>query len=339
MYSRALSPSEIQLLSCYTCNCTPHAATARANLSGGFVVTATITDNGCGYSNTPAVLIQGGGGTGAGGTAVVSNGAVVGITITNAGFGYTSAPSIYISFPLSITGPPQSLNVNAYDTASFAVTASGTLPLSYQWSLNGTNLLGDTSSTLTVSNVTPSNLGTYTVTVSDVFGSETNVSATLSMYPFILTPFTGAVIYWGTNASFSVQAWGSDPLTYQWYDNGVAIPDATNDTLTFSDIQYTNAGTYTVAVGNPLGSVTNAPAQVVVNPDGVSIGLYPGVTISGVVGVSYTIQRMAGLTGTNSWTTVANLTLTQPVETWVDTNINASLPSNPQYFYQVLPDQ
>jgi hypothetical protein len=339
LYSRALSPSEIQLLNCYTCTCTPHAATATANLSGGFVVAATITDGGCGYSNTPAVLIQGGGGTGAGGTAVVSNGEVIGITITNAGFGYTSAPSIYISFPLSITGPPQSLNVNAYDTASFAVTASGTSPLSYQWSLNGTNLLGDTSSTLTVSNVTPSDLGIYTVTISDVFGSETNVSATLSMYPFILTPFTGAVIYWGTNANFSVQAWGSDPLTYQWYDNGVAIPDATNDTLTFSDIQYTNAGTYTVVVGNPLGSVTNAPAQVVVNPDGVSIGLYPGVTVSGVVGVSYTIQRMAGLTGTNSWTTVANLTLTQPVETWVDTNINASLPSNPQYFYQVLPDQ
>jgi len=31
--------------------------------------------------------------------------------------------------------------------------------------------------------------------------------------------------------------------------------------------------------------------------------------------------------------------LTQPVEIWVDTNINASLPSNSQYFYQVLPGQ
>jgi hypothetical protein len=67
--------------------------------------------------------------------------------------------------------------------------------------------------------------------------------------------------------------------------------------------------------------------------------LYPGITINGVVGVSYTIQRTADLGVTNSWTTVANLTLTQPVEIWVDTNINASLPSNSQYFYQVLPGQ
>jgi len=339
LYSRALSPSEIQLLSCYPCNCTPHAATATTTVVSGFVVAANIIDSGCGYTNTPAVLIQGGGGTGAAGTAVVSNGVVVGITITNAGFGYTSAPSIYISFPLSITGPPQSLAVNAYDTALFTVTASGTSPLSYQWSLNGTNILGTTSSTLTVSNVIPSDLGTYTVTVSDVFGSETNSSATLSMYPIILTPFTGGVADWGTNVSFSVQAWGTGPLTYQWFDNGAAIPDATNETLAFSNIQFTNAGLYTVVVSNPLGSVTNSPAQVVVNPAGVSIGLYPGITINGVVGVSYAIQRTADLGLTNSWTTVANLTLTQPVEIWVDTNINASLPSNSQYFYQVLPGQ
>jgi hypothetical protein len=66
------------------------------------VVGATITDDGCGYKNTPLVLILGGGGTGATATAVVSNGVVVNIIITDAGIGYTSIPCIYIYSPLGL---------------------------------------------------------------------------------------------------------------------------------------------------------------------------------------------------------------------------------------------
>jgi hypothetical protein len=79
--------------------CVPHQATATARVDSGFVVAATITEGGCGYTSTPLVLIQGGGGTGATGTAVVSNGVVVQVNMTDAGFGYTSTPSVYIYSP------------------------------------------------------------------------------------------------------------------------------------------------------------------------------------------------------------------------------------------------
>ena len=82
--------------------CIPHSATATAVLDHGFVVDATITDGGCGYTNTPSVVIQGGGGTGATATAVVSNGVVVNIVITDAGIGYTSTPTIFISSPFGV---------------------------------------------------------------------------------------------------------------------------------------------------------------------------------------------------------------------------------------------
>ena len=36
---------------------------------------------------------------------------------------------------------------------------------------------------------------------------------------------------------------------------------------------------------------------------------------------------------------MTNLTLTQPVQSWLDTSVDASLPSNSQYFYQILPRQ
>ena len=79
--------------------CTPHPATATAILYGEFVVSATITDSGCGYTIAPQVLITGGGGSGATATATVSNGIVVAINIVSTGSGYTNAPRINIASP------------------------------------------------------------------------------------------------------------------------------------------------------------------------------------------------------------------------------------------------
>jgi Protein of unknown function (DUF642) len=78
--------------------CTPHRATAVPALVNGFVVGATITDGGCGYSNAPLVLIQGGSGAGATATATVNNGRVTAINITGAGIGYTTKPTVGIRF-------------------------------------------------------------------------------------------------------------------------------------------------------------------------------------------------------------------------------------------------
>ncbi len=332
--SGSLSNAELYNIS-QTCT-----ATATAAVSNGFVVSATVTYGGCGYTNAPEVLIQGGGGTGATATVVVSNGMVVGITITDEGIGYTNTPAVYIYFPTSIITQPQSLLVNAYSNASFSVTAGGTEPLSYQWFFDGTNLPGATSSVLTISNVVQTNLGIYSVLITNVFGSVASSNATLSMYPFLAAPFAGLDTYWGYTNTLSVTAWGTGPLSYQWFDNGVAIDNATNSTLSFVGIQPTNGGLYSVVVTGPFGSVTNTPEQVVVNPAGVAFGgLYPSVIIQGVVGYNYLIQNTTNLSDTNSWVTVTNLTLTQPIQLWVDTNTDASLPANPLRFYRVLPGQ
>jgi hypothetical protein len=79
--------------------CTPHDATATAILYNDFVVSANITDSGCGYTNAPQVLISGGGGTGATATATITNGAVIAVNITSTGSGYTNAPHIFIAPP------------------------------------------------------------------------------------------------------------------------------------------------------------------------------------------------------------------------------------------------
>ncbi len=89
-----------------------------------------------------------------------------------------------------------------------------------------------------------------------------------------------------------------------------------------------------MVVSSLLGSVTNS-AQVVVNPAGTDLGMYAGITIAGAAGYTYVIQYSTNLTDTNSWMTLTNLTLQQPVELWVDTSVDALKRSH--RYYRILP--
>jgi len=73
----------------------------------------------------------------------------------------------------------------------------------------------------------------------------------------------------GNNASLSVSAVGSGPLSYQWRHYGTNLPGRTLQILAFSPVKPSDAGPYDVVVSNSGGSVTSAaPAAVltVVNP-------------------------------------------------------------------------
>lgn len=342
IYNRALSTNEIEELYQYeagsACPAPTYSASATPIVVDGFVVGATIIDGGCGFSNAPLVLIEGGGGTGATATATISNGTVVHITITDAGINYTSTPTMIIGTPPMVLSAPQPVTVDAHNAAAFSVSAVGGQPLAYQWSLNGTNISGATLSSLYLSNVVETNLGAYSVLVTNYFGS-TNGAAQLSMYPFLDAPFQGLDTLWGYTNVLSVLAWGTGPLSFQWFDNGVAIDGATNQSLAFTGIEPTNSGLYYVVVTSPLGAVTNTPEQVVVQPSGIALGLSPRVKITGVAGQNYIIQRTTNLADTNSWETITNVALQQPVQVWVDSNIDTTAPGYPVEFYRVLPGQ
>ena len=71
----------------------------------------------------------------------------------------------------------------AGESTSFSVNAGGTWPLTYQWRLEGTNLIGATNITLILPLVRPEDAGVYSVVVSNSLGSETSSNALLTVLP------------------------------------------------------------------------------------------------------------------------------------------------------------
>jgi hypothetical protein len=82
-----------------------------------------------------------------------------------------------------ITSQPTNFATVVGNTASFSVGATGSLPLSYQWALNGTNILGATSATYVISNSFPTNSGFYSVTITNEYGSTNSAPAALTVNP------------------------------------------------------------------------------------------------------------------------------------------------------------
>jgi hypothetical protein len=64
----------------------------------------------------------------------------------------------------------------------------------------------------------------------------------------------------GGTAAFSVGVSGSGPLVYEWYFDGAAIPDATNATLTVTNLGPPQIGSYFVVASNSLGTAQSVVA-------------------------------------------------------------------------------
>jgi hypothetical protein len=87
---------------------------------------------------------------------------------------------ILMGTPPSITQQPTNQLVSLNGTATFAAGAAGSPPLSFQWWFDQTNALPDaTNATLVVANVQATNVGGYSVTVSNAFGSAASSNALL----------------------------------------------------------------------------------------------------------------------------------------------------------------
>lgn len=185
-----------------------------------------------------------------------------------------------------VSSQPQSLTVPVGGNANFAVTATGTAPLAYQWRTNGTPISGALTNTYAITNAQVANNGNYTVVITNIAGSITSAVATLTVSniaPAITVDPASLDVLIGNTVAFGVTATGTTPLAYQWQFNGTNLSSATNEDYSFNNAQTNNAGNYTVIVTNPWGSATSAVAALTVSAPSTNAftGVLAGWDVSG----------------------------------------------------------
>ncbi len=194
------------------------------------------------------------------------------VQVTNtAGSVNSSTATVTVNQPPAINTQPASQTINLGQSATLSVTATSTLPLSYQWYVGNSPVTtspinGATNSSL---NVSPATTTSYWVQVTNTAGSVNSSTATVTVNqpPAINTQPASQAINVGQSATLSVSATSTLPLSYQWYVGNSPVTTspingATNSSLNVSPATTTS---YWVQVTNTAGSVNSSTATVTVN--------------------------------------------------------------------------
>jgi len=119
----------------------------------------------------------------------------------------------------SITSQPQNQSVPVGSPATFTVGATGS-SLSYQWLFDGNNIAGATTSAYTVASVQNTNIGYYSVIVTNSLGNATSASANLTISGYYLDVLdANSSANWVTNTSSA-----DNRITWNFDYSTVGIP-------------------------------------------------------------------------------------------------------------------
>ena len=147
------------------------------------------------------------------------------LVVTNAYGAVTSSVVVLsvVAGPPLIVQQPQPLTRYVGSAATFSVTVGGSVPYSYQWTLNTTNVInGATGSSYTVNPVQPGSAGSYSCIITNPYGSTNTAAAALTVLP-IPSGYASVVLadkpvaYWRLGESSGTQAgdyWGGHDGIY-----------------------------------------------------------------------------------------------------------------------------
>jgi hypothetical protein len=202
------------------------------------------------------------------------------VKVTRIGTGYSipsnsSTATVSIATAPAITTQPGSKSINSGTTTTLTVASSGSPTPTYQWyqGASGTTtspIANATSASFTTPALTTTT--SYWARATNVGGTADSSAATVTVTQpaAITTSPSSTTITSGSNATLSVTASGTGPLSYQWYQGASGnstsyITNATSASYTTPAITATTS--YWVKVtnaANPTGA-NSATATVTVN--------------------------------------------------------------------------
>jgi hypothetical protein len=172
----------------------------------------------------------------------------------------------------AIITQPANQTVTVGQVATFAVSAGGTAPLTYQWLKNGANIANATSASYATPATTSADSGAkFDVLVSNSVGTATSAMATLTVNaanagaPVITAQPANKTVALGKTATFTVSANGAAPLSYQWQKNAANVAGATSASFTTpATMTVDNGAQFRVVVTNGSGNATSNSAMLTV---------------------------------------------------------------------------
>lgn len=188
-----------------------------------------------------------------------------------------------IDAPPKITQQPTGGNVCEGDSVRLTVGTSS-VTARYQWSKDGVDIAGATSSTLSIDNVTLSASGTYKCLVSGECSPAVSSRAEnltvysrvqITMQPEPLTVDEGKPF------TLSISTSGA-ALKYQWMKDSLPIMGAISSEYSVASATPKDQGNYMCVITGACGSMTSRPASVVVktNTSGINDGSVPNQNLS-----------------------------------------------------------
>jgi hypothetical protein len=174
------------------------------------------------------------------------------------------APAVPIAwvYPTNVT---QYVGLNAVLNAGVA----GQAPVAVQWYKEpGTLLTGQTSLTLNLNNLRPSDAGNYyaiatnTVTGASSQSADASVTVLPDVGPTITQDIQSEDLFVGQTLQLTLAVSGTPAFSYQWKLNGTPIAGATGSAYSLSDFSAGNVGNYQCVVTNNWGQAPSALAHI-----------------------------------------------------------------------------
>jgi hypothetical protein len=190
--------------------------------------------------------------------------------------------------PVITSGPsPTTQTWYSGQTATITVVVAGTAPITNTWlalrngvyvtltngvDVNGSTVSGATTTTLTISDLTIADGTNYVYLADNVAGQATSIPVSLivsnvafAVAPVIVSqnpPASASPLRVFTNLptefDITVNA-ASPPVTYQWYNGANPIPNATNTSYVFSNLDNV---TLSCVASNFVGTANSSPIMV-----------------------------------------------------------------------------
>ncbi|MGC3958310.1 MAG: PKD domain-containing protein [Verrucomicrobiota bacterium] len=162
--------------------------------------------------------------------------------------------------PPLIIAQPASLTITQGTTATFTVTATGSM-LQYQWRRNGADLPGATASVLSISNTQPADIASYSVFITNLMGTALSTDATLS-----LVTASDAIIVTGSPYSENFDGMtASGTTTPRGWFVGTGTAAVSSKTVTAGTGSVNTSGNYNFGSSGSsdraLGSLASASTQ------------------------------------------------------------------------------